>query len=138
MLLMNFRLSFLSVCFLFCANLAPAFMPPANPPLPNFDKRVAAAASQVVSQEQRRAVEQLQARQPRTQVEFDPITGGPKSIWSGSTFLTGSNGVGATVSAATASRFAANDPDRATKAFLLEYKDLFRHGPEALDQARVK
>jgi uncharacterized repeat protein (TIGR01451 family) len=137
-LLMNFRICILSVWFLFCANLGLAFMPPAHPALPNFDKRAEAAVSEVASGEQRRAAEQLQARQPRTQVEFDPITGGPKSIWSGSTFLTGSNGVGATVSAATASRFAANDPDRATKAFLLEYKDLFRHGPEVLDQARVK
>ena len=70
-----------------CANQAVAVMPPANPPLPNFDKRAEAAAGQVVSPEQRRAVEQLQARQPRTQVEFDPITGGPKSIWSGRAFL---------------------------------------------------
>ncbi len=135
---MNIRLSCLSVCFLFSANLALAFMPPANPPLPNFDKRAGTAASQVVSPEQRRAVEQLQARQPHAQVEFDPITGGPKSVWSGSAFLTGSNGVGATIPAATASRFPASDPHRATKAFLSEYRGLFRHGPEALDQARVK
>ena len=137
-LLMNFRLCFLLVCLLFGANLAPAFMPPVNPPLPNFDKRAEVAASQVVSREQRRAVELLQARQPHAHVEFDPITGGLKSVWSGKAFLTGSNGSGAAVPAATASRFAVNDPHRATKAFLLEYKDLFRHGPEALDLARVK
>ena len=135
---MNFRLRFLSIFFLSCANLASAFMQPANPPLPDFDRRVGAASAQVVSREQRRAVEQLQARQPHAQVEFDPITGGPKSVWSGREFLSGSNGLGATIPAATAARFAVNDPHRATKAFLLEYRDLFRHGPEALDQARVK
>ena len=122
---MNFRLHFLSCVFFSSANLALAFMQPANPQLPDFDKRVGAISVEgVVSREQRRAVEQLQARQPHAQVEFDPITGGPKSVWAGSGFLSGSNGLGGAIPVATASRFAVNDPHRATKAFLLEYSCL--------------
>ena len=36
-----------------------------------------------------------------------------------------------------AAGFAADDPHRATKAFLREQAGLFGHGPEVLDQARV-
>jgi hypothetical protein len=136
---MTFRSLFLPIFLSFCASLALAFVQPANPSLPDFDKRrVAVPAKEMVSPEQRRAVEQLQARQPHAQVEFDPITGGPKFVWSGRGFLSGSNGLGGAISAATLSTFAANDPHRAAKAFLLEYRDLFRHGPDVLDQARVK
>ena len=53
-------------------------------------------------------------------------------------FLSGTNGLGGAIPAAAASKFAANDPQRATKGVLHEYKALFRHGPEVLDKARVK
>src|ERR1017187_9900325 len=136
---MNFRLHYLWCVLFFSANMALAFVQPANSQLPDFDKRTgAASALEVVSQAQRRAAERLQARQPHAQVEFDPITGGPKSVWAGSEFLGGSNGLRGAIPAATTSKFAANDPYRSTKAFLLEYADLFRHGPEVLDQARVQ
>ena len=136
---MNFRWRILLVFLLLCGNGAVAFVQPANPPLPDFDKRGSAApAPELVSPDQRRAVAQLQAREPRAHVEFAPMTGGPKWVWSVRGFLSGSNGLGGAIPAATASEFAVNDPNRATKAFLREYRDLFRHGPEVLDQARVK
>jgi uncharacterized repeat protein (TIGR01451 family) len=136
---MMFRLRFLSVFLFSLANVALGFVQPAKPSLPDFDQRGgAASAPEVVSPEQRRAVKQLQGRLPHAQVEFDPVTGGPKSVWSGREFLTGSNGLGRAVSVVTASTFSVDDPHRPTKAFLLEYRDLFRHGPEALDQAQVK
>jgi hypothetical protein len=136
---MNFRLHWLAVFFLFSATGGLAFLQPANPRLPDYDQRTGAASVPVVaSPEQRLAVAQLQARLPRAQVEFDPLTGGLKSIWAGGAFLSGSNGLGGAIPAATASRFAGGDPHRATKAFLQEYRNLLRHGPEVLDRARVK
>src|SRR5215472_6712784 len=129
----------LLIFFFSCANPVLAFVQPANLPLPDFDKRARATSGQeVVSREQRRAVEQLQGRQPHAQVAFDPITGGPRFVWFGGKFLTGSNGLDGAIPAATVSKFAAGDPHRATKAFLQEYRDLFRHGPEVLERARVK
>ena len=136
---MNFMWRILLILCLSGAYRALAFVGPATPPLANFDKRTGAIVpGQAVSPEQRQAVARLQARQPHTQVEFDPITGGVKAIWSGRHFLTGTNGVGGAVPAAAGSTFAASDPQRGTKAFLLEYKDLLRHGPEVLDEAPIK
>jgi alpha-tubulin suppressor-like RCC1 family protein len=70
-------------------------------------------------------------------VDFDPVSGGPKTVSTTDGFLSGPKGVGKAVSAALASGIAADDPYRATKAFLKAHTKLFGHGPEALDQARV-
>jgi uncharacterized repeat protein (TIGR01451 family) len=136
---MSLRRYLLLLFPLFCSNLALAFVQPGHPPLPDFDNRRRAAPDEgSVSPEQRLAAKQLQSRQPKAQVDFDPVTGGPKSVSCGSAFLTGSNGVGGTIPTATAAKFAISDPHRGLKAFLHEYTNLFRHGPEVLDEARVK
>ncbi|HKW28451.1 MAG TPA: M36 family metallopeptidase, partial [Verrucomicrobiae bacterium] len=111
---------------------------PALAPLPNFDKR--ANGLQVVTQvspDQHSVVEQLRARLPSAHVDFDPITGAPKIISAGERFLTGTNGLGAAISAGSYAGIAAGDPDRVTKAFLRENHQLFGFGPEALDRARI-
>src|ERR1017187_10290928 len=136
---MTTRLHFLSFVFFCFANMALAFLPPADPPLPDYDKRVGTASGlEVVSQAQRLAVERLRLRQPHIQVEFDRITSSPKSVLARDAFLSGSHGLGGAIPVEATSRFAVDDPHRATKAFLLEYRDLFGHGPEALDEARVR
>ena len=136
---MKFMWRILLMLFFFGAYRALAFVGPVTPPLPNFDKRTEALSrGQAVSPEQQQAVARLQSRRPHAQVEFDPVTGGAKVIWSGRHFLTGTNGVGGAVPAAAAATFATSDPERGTKAFLLEYKDLLRHGPEVLNQAPIK
>jgi hypothetical protein len=130
--------------FLWCvifsvANMALAVLPPADPPLPGYDRRAGTASGLgVVSPAQQLAVERLRLRQPQIQVEFDPITSGPKSITARGAFLSGSRGLGGAIPAEAASKFAVGDPYWATKAFLQEYRDLFGHGPEVLDEARVK
>jgi hypothetical protein len=75
---------------------------------------------------------------PALTIDFDPITGAPKNISAPGEFLSGKQGVGKTVSATAAAGISEDDPYRATKAFLVEHKPLFGHGPEALGQARLK
>jgi len=111
---------------------------PITDPLPDFDKRAnGLQPGDVVSADQRAAAEQLRVLMPTARVEFDPVTGAPKTISAGDKFLSGANGQGRAISATVAARFA-GDPHQATKAFLREHRGLFGHGPEELDQARVK
>ena len=132
-------LHFLWCVFFSVANMALAVLPPADPPLPGYDRRAGTASGLgVVSPAQQLAVERLRLRQPQIQVEFDPITSGPKSITARGAFLSGSQGLGGAIPAEAASKFAVGDPHRATKAFLQEYRDLFGYGPEVLAGARVK
>jgi autotransporter-associated beta strand protein len=111
---------------------------PLHNPLPNFDHRVdRAPASESVSPEQQEAAGRLSAMVAGVRVDFDPVTGAAKKVGSSEGFLTSTNGTGGAVSAAAASRFAVDDPHRATKAFLSEHRKLFGHGPEVLESARI-
>lgn len=115
-----------------------AFIPPARSPLPNFDNRVKAAQSEAApSSERLAAADKLRSRLPQARVDFDTVTGAPKLVSAGEGFLSDANGAGRGIAAATVATFAADDPHRATKAFLREYSTLFGHGPEALESARV-
>src|SRR6266498_2717055 len=86
--------------------------------LPNFDKRprqphpAAEAAG-----EQRLALTRLQERAPGTKVEFDNVLGTPRLITSVNGFLTGPEGKGGTIGAATLEAFPANEPHRVIKSF---------------------
>ena len=86
---------------------------------------------------QRQGLTAIRQSAPDLQVRFDKLTGAPRSIMSRRGFLTGPDGIGKTVSAQAAAGLAADDPNRATKAFLQEHRQLFGHGPEALAAARV-
>ncbi len=119
----------LVVCF-----SARALLPPDPAPLPDVDKRAAAAPSPEREQGRRRLKSQL----PSAQVEFDALLGAPKFIRASDGFLTGANGEGRAVSRAAAQRLDANDPHRAVKAFLNEHPVLFGHGAEVLAAAKVQ
>jgi len=112
-------------------------MPPARPLLPGIDKRPEAAQVTVPSAQKSEAAGVLRQSVPSLKVEFDPVTGSPKSVLSADGFLTGPDGKGTTISAANLAGFGANDPNRVTKAFLKEHRALFGHGQEALDAARI-
>jgi len=138
---MNFQIrSFLiSSALLFPALGLFAMQPPGRVALPNFDRRTEATSTNASAPiEKQAALEQLRTRLPRVRVDFDPVSRSPKFISAGDQFLSASNGQGKAVSAAVASRFAATDPYRPTRAFVEEHRALFGHGPEALDKARVK
>jgi uncharacterized repeat protein (TIGR01451 family) len=134
----RFRAFLLFIPMIMLAVKSPAFGPSAAAPLPNFDKRAdGLQTGDPVSGDQRSAEEQLRVRLPSARVDFDPVTGTPKMISAGDKFLSGTNGQGRAIAAATAAGFA-GDPHQATKAFLREHSRLFGYGPEVLDQARVK
>ena len=88
--------------------------------------------------EQENGVDRLSAVVPGATVELDEVTGSPKFIRSSAGYLSGPNGQGVAISAGAAKLVAANDPDRAVKAFLNEYSGVFGHGADALASARVK
>ena len=102
--------------------------------LPNFDKRGTVGAAQAVSAQQQAAAAALGAALSGAEVDFDPVTGGPKWVSAREKFLTGPGGAGLTVSAATAASYA-GDAYGPTKAFLRDQSNLFGFGPEALGSA---
>ena len=102
--------------------------------LANFDRR----QTNAVASASLPGLSRLRAALPDVQVHFDPILGSPRWITSPSGFLTGPNGAGPAISPSTLSQFAATDSNRVVRAFLREHHDLFGHGDEALNTARVK
>jgi hypothetical protein len=126
-----------------------AFRPPAQSPLPNFDKRTAAPAGGPALQAiptpdrfdftpaQRASVSILKNRVPGVRIEPAPFTRAPRLIAAEQGFLTGPGGVGRAVSAEALQAIPAGDPHRVVKAFIREHQILFGHGPEALDRAAV-
>ena len=115
-----------------------AFRPPDQPSLDDFDRREQNPAPSAVSAEQAAAASAIRARAPKVHVDFDDVTGSPKIVSAGDGFLSGPDARGTTISSASTAAFAAGDPHRATKAFLQEHRQLFGHGAEALDTARVR
>ena len=123
---------------LLVADTGFAFLPPANPPLPNLDKRQKRAPQPAaLPADQAAAVAELRAQVPNLRVDFEPVTGSPKSISAVEGFLSGQDGQGKGISTGSLAGFAADDPYRITKAFLKDHSRLLGFGPEALDQARI-
>jgi uncharacterized repeat protein (TIGR01451 family) len=133
-------LGVIGLCFWVGVALwAPAFQRPSHQRLPNYDKRVLTAPQKPVpAATHALAVARLHSRLPGAVVETDPILGWPCFVKAQHEFLTGPNGEGKAVSAETARAFAMSDPHRVTKAFLRDHPNLFGHGPEVLQTARIK
>jgi hypothetical protein len=116
-----------------------AFFPPSRPPLLNIDRRGQTESNTgTVTAEQKAAAAELRAQLPGARVDFDVITGAPAMVSAGDTLLTGNQGQGPAITPAALARVPADDPHRATKAFLAQHRKLFGFGSEALDQARLK
>src|SRR5687767_12407173 len=98
------------------AVYAAAFQPPARTPLPNFDRRADRAPA--VAPQQAEAVAALQVRVPQLQVAHHRVLQAPEFFSSSAGFLSGPDGEGLAVSAASARAFSKDDPHRAIKAFL--------------------
>ncbi len=122
---------------LFIFAEANAFQKPARQELPNFDRREPQAQS-ALHRKNAQAETRLRQTLPKAQVEFDEIVGSPKLVSSPDGFLSGKKASGRGISAKTAADFPANEPHRATKAFLQEHRALFGHGPEILADAKIK
>ena len=112
--------------------------PTHRPDMPAFDSRAPAAAKSERTAERKRGQSHLTAQLPSAVVDFDPLLDAPIFVRASDGFLTGPNGQGRGVSALTAQALSAADPLLPIKAFLNEHRELFGHGAEALDGARVK
>jgi uncharacterized repeat protein (TIGR01451 family) len=119
---------------------ASAFKLPEKATLPNFDRRTdnAAAVPARVAPEHAQAVANLKARVPQLEVTRSKVMNAPNFFSSSGSFLTEADGMGLSVSPATAQAFAQNDPHRAVKAFLDEHAALIGYGAEALNGAEVR
>ncbi|HEY0552212.1 MAG TPA: hypothetical protein VGF13_21605, partial [Verrucomicrobiae bacterium] len=116
-----------------------AFQPPAQAPLPNYDRRTrnAAAVPDAIAPEHVVALNSLKARVPQLEVKRSKVSGAPNFFSSHASFLTGPDAQGLAVRPATSAGFAKSDPHRAVKAFLNEHSALLGYGPEALNGARI-
>ena len=117
-----------------------AFRAPETPSLPNFDRRLAHLSKQEAELAPDKAVaaDELRQRVPGLRIDVDRLLGTPNYLASSQSFLSGPNGQGGSISSATANAFAANDPQRALKAFLQEHAAMFGYGAEILETATVK
>ncbi|MEO6183672.1 MAG: M36 family metallopeptidase, partial [Verrucomicrobiota bacterium] len=126
------------VCsLLFVLGDANGFQKPAQHELPNSDQRKPQAQT-ALHRKNAEAKNHLRKGLPKAQVEFDEIVGSPKLISSPDGFLSGKKANGRGISAKTSADYPANEPHRATKAFLKEHHALFGHGPEVLVNAKIK
>ncbi|MEO8428937.1 MAG: M36 family metallopeptidase, partial [Verrucomicrobiota bacterium] len=135
-----------------------AFLPPRQPALPNFDKRVEAIQQNGGAQPQHpppavqnqssvsteslalqaKAEADLKSRVQGLKIERDPILGMPKFISATRGFLTGPEGKGAALTPQAVDSTPATDPHRPIKAFLNAYAPVFGHNAGALETARIK
>ena len=126
-----------------CAVLLPSLdafdEPGGEHGLPNIDKRLQAQpADKQLPAAKVSAAGKLIGQLRGLRVELDPLRQSPKHIASTTGFLTGPNGEGTTITAAGVRAIPATDQHRVIKAFLSEHRNLFGHGPEILDRARLK
>lgn len=132
------RLALLAAVFATFWTGAYAFQTPSREPLPDIDlRRAPAVTGEAPTSLQAAAVGAFQTWVPDIKVDFDSLSGSPRSIASTTAFLTGPAGEGYGVSAATLAKIAADDPYRTVKLFLTERAQLFGYGAEALDSARL-
>jgi len=113
--------------------------PKHRPDLPNFDTRESSPAPKEADAAQQQAgLAHIKGQLPSAVVDFDERLSTPRFVRSRDGFLTGPNGQGRTVSAKSMQGIAPGDPHAAIKGFLTEHNELFGHGAEVLDSARVK
>jgi hypothetical protein len=109
------------------------------PELANFDKRAhGASMADAPSRDYSIGLEKLKAAIPGVRIDRDEILGTPAWIVSTRGFLSGPGGQGLGIAPETAAAFPTDDPNRAIKAFLQQHRAIFGHGPEVLQNARVK
>ncbi|MEY2410847.1 MAG: hypothetical protein QOF48_3517, partial [Verrucomicrobiota bacterium] len=119
--------------------VASAFQEPA-PALANFDRRTAdgGALPRTADPNHPTAVAHLRALVPDARIEDASRPGYPVWVRSERGFLSGANGAGRGIPAASLQKHAMDDPARAAKAFLDEHRAVFGHGSEALIAARIR
>jgi uncharacterized repeat protein (TIGR01451 family) len=110
----------------------------AEPPerLPNLDKRRdSIPAARPLPAEKLAAFAEFKALLPDARVDWDPLLETPKFIRASHGFLLGANDRTAPARAVVGARPDRHEPAR---RFLARHSDVFGHGPEALDAAKIK
>ena len=105
----------------------------------SFDRRLERVHSSdaAIAAVQGKAEERLRQRVGTANVSNDPFSGSAKFVGSPQEFLTGPQGTGNALDAATLSAIPVTDEHRVVKAFLNEHRALFGHSADALSGARV-
>src|SRR5689334_11580996 len=96
-----------------------AFLPPANPRLPDFERRTGQPAPQtMVPSEKSAALLGLHASLPNATIDFDRVSGAPAFISAPGGFLSGPDGSGPGIEAPALAAIPVTDSNRVTKAFI--------------------
>ncbi|MFO1484532.1 MAG: LamG-like jellyroll fold domain-containing protein [Verrucomicrobiaceae bacterium] len=103
----------------------------ANGDKPNFDKRDGSRIVRPLTDRQKLALASLRKEVPDVAVEFDAMTGTPSRIASTTQFLTN------TPPRLAHGQLSYDEAMAKVKAYLNAYRDLFLHGGELLDAAKV-
>ena len=106
--------------------------------LDDFDGRISKRAEPVAASiEQKAAAVELVSRMPKARVDFDPVTSSPRMVSVQNGFLTQSTEQSQALAVGAPAPVLINDSNKPIRVFLEEQRNLFGHGPEVLDQARV-
>jgi hypothetical protein len=114
--------------------LTVAFRAPEKASLPDFDKRL----SQPVAAARKSAEQSLRNAAPQAVIRTHPITHGTAFVTVRHGFLSEPEGRSRTIGTVAWNSIPKIDPHRPTKAFLQQHRQLFGHGPEALEAAIVQ
>jgi len=113
-----------------------AVVPPAQPSLPNIDKRTALTAAAQPNAVAQQAETALRARVPDLLLSRDRLLGTPRWVSASHGFLSGPGGAGKALAASPG--FASpNNPQVPIRNFLNEHAALFGHDATVLDAARI-
>ncbi len=121
---------------------SPAVVAPEHGSLTNIDKRITGQARADLGPERTVALNRVRARIPDIQIDFDEIVGSPKWIRSRRGFLTSPRQNGGVIPPRNPG-VRIPMPDRTddrhapVKEFLDRHADLFEHGSEVLNDARI-
>src|SRR5262245_9635787 len=118
-------------------SLTWGILPPAQPPLPNFDKRSPLSVTRAEAEGRAQALARLRQQLPQASVDRDRILGTPSFITTPRGFLTSPVGERSVVAAAVGV-LPANDPHRMIKAFIDDHADLFGHTSDVLDRKSTR
>ena len=124
------QLCFAGVALVGVPQTATAFQKSTGAVPPDFDRRLTAGRPPALPADKLAAWESFRRQFPTARVDFDQLLGTPKFVAAHDRCLTPPASQGQSFAAAP-------DTKSVASAFLRQHQDLFGHGPEVLEQARL-